>query len=376
MRIGIDIRCLMESRYSGISEYTYNLLDRLFKIDSKNQYFLFYNSAKPVEIPEFNYPNVEIKRFKYPNKIFNLLLRFFKITEIDRLIGGVDVFLIPNFLFLNLSPACKKILIVHDLSFDIYPEFFTFKKRLWHQLINPKKLCRDSDKIIAISQNTKNDITEIYNINPDNIEIVNPGIADIFFQPIEATGKNAAKEKYNLPDRFIFYLGNLEPRKNLEALLLAFENIADKNINLVIAGGWAWKYENINELWKNSPVKDRIKFLGYIDAKDRPALYSLAEVFVYPSIYEGFGLPPAEAMACGTPVITSFSSSLPEVVGNAGLLIDPNNYNEIGQAIDQLLGDPALTESLAQKGRQKAKQFNWQQVAEKFLKIFDNLQQH
>lgn len=373
MKIGIDIRCLMEPQYSGISEYTYNLLGQLFQIDSKNQYFLFYNASKVVKPPQFDFPNVVYKEFKYPNKIFNLTLRFLKIAKIDKMIGGVEIFLIPSFLFSNLSKDCKKILVVHDLSFEIYPHFFTLKKRIWHHLISPKRLCQQADLIIAISENTKNDIIKFYGINPEKIKVVYNGVNKIFFQPVANEIKKRVKNKYNLPNNYIFYLGNLEPRKNVETLISAFEKLEDKSINLVIAGGFAWKYKNVYKLWRNSPVKEKIKFLGYVEAGERPALYSLAKLFVYPSIYEGFGLPPLEAMACGTPVITSFNSSLVEAVGKAGLLIDPNNFNELAKIIDQVLKDKKLQNLLRERGLKHCQNFRWQNTAQKILEIVNNL---
>jgi len=372
MKIGIDIRCLMESQYSGISEYTYNLLNHLFSIDSANQYFLFYNSNKPVKVPEFDFPNVTIKGYHYPNKIFNLGLRFLKIVQIDKLIGGVDVFLIPNFLFLNLSKSCKKILIVHDLSFELYPEFFTFKTRLWHKLISPKSLCHQADKIVAISENTKNDIINIYGIASEKISVIYPGVSDAFFQPIAVERVAAVKKKYDLPNNYIFYLGNLEPRKNVQAIIAAFEMAAIPGLNLVIAGGQAWKFKEIYTHWQNSPDKDRIKFLGYVDTADKPALYSSAKAFVYPSIYEGFGLPPIEAMAMGCPVITSANSSLVEAVGQAGLLVNPFNINEIAQTIKQLLADENLQTTLRQEGLKRSQQFNWNKTAQEVLKNMES----
>ncbi len=370
MRIGIDIRCLMESQYSGIGEYTYNLINHLLSIDQANQYILFFNSNKKIQVPKFDFPNVTYKGFNYPNKIFNLSLRFLKIAEIDKLIGGVDYFLAPNLLFLNLSTECKKILVIHDLSFELYPEFFTAKKRLWHTLIDPKKLCNDSECIIAVSENTKNDIVRIYGINQDKIKVIYPGINEVFHAEILESQKQKVKNKYNLPNKYIFYLGNLEPRKNIETLIMAFSEINDDSLNLVIAGSQAWKYKKIYRLWQNSSAKKRIKFLGYVDASDKPALYSLAEIFVYPSIYEGFGLPPLEAMACNIPVITSFNSSLVEAVGQNGLLIDPNNYLELANSISLLLNDKNLQNKLIEKGKQQSQKFSWQNTANEVLNIF------
>lgn len=372
MKIGVDIRCLTDPHHSGISEYTYNLLDYLFKIDQKNQYFLFYNAAKKIKAPKFNFPNVIYKGFKYPNKIFNLGLSLFKIAQLDKMLGGVDVFLSPSFLFTNLSKDCKKIMIIHDLSFELYPEFFTFKKRLWHKLIKPKQLCQQADKIIAISNNTKNDVIKIYDVNPEKIEVVYDGISEIFFQPISEEQKNKVKNKFNLPDNYVFYLGNLEPRKNVESLILAFDKVKDKSTHLVIAGGQAWKYKNIYKLWQNSQARGRIKLLGYVDTADKPSLYALAKIFVYPSIYEGFGLPPLEAMACGTPAITSFNSSLAEVVSDAGLLIDPNNTNELAETINQLLLDEKLQNIFKEKGLRQSQKFRWNDAAQKILDILQN----
>src|SRR3989338_913339 len=373
MRIGVDIRCLMDKYYSGISEFTYNLLQHLFKIDSQNQYLLFYNSAQQSKVPDFPFTNVSFKEFTYPNKLFNLSMRFLKLTEVDKLIGGVDLFLIPSFLFLNLSVDCKKLLIVHDLSFELYPEFFTPKRRLWHKLIGPKEFCRQADKIVAISENTKNDIVNLYGTDPEKIAVVYQGINDIFSQKVSGEQKETVKKKYQLPERYVFYLGNLEPRKNIKSLILAFEKLTNPSVHLVIAGYQAWKYQDIYQLWQKSKAKDRIKFLGYVNALDKPALYSLAKVFVYPSIYEGFGLPPVEAMACGTPVITSFNSSLPEAAGTAGLMIDPYNINDLAQVITQVLTDQALAQELSRRGLDHSQKFNGAKQAEKFLAIINSL---
>ena len=369
MKIGIDIRCLMEKQYSGISEYTYNLLDNLFKIDQKNQYFLFYNAKKLSSIPKFNYSNVKFKSYNFPNKLFNLALRYLKIIEIDKLIGGVDVFLIPNFLFLNLSKKCKKILIVHDLSFELFPEFFTFKAKLWHKLINAKKMCHDANTIVTISENTKKDIINLYDINPGKIFVDYPGISNIFFKNISDKDIIDVKNKYKLPKKYIFYLGNLEPRKNVRTLLKSYESIDDPEIELVIAGGKAWKYQDIYKQVQNSSKKEKIHFLGYVDNNEKPVLYSLANIFVYPSFYEGFGLPPVEAMSCSCPVITSNNSSLVEVVKDNAITINPHNTNDLTQAINLLLSDENLYNRLKENGRSCIGEFNWKNSASRILEI-------
>jgi len=334
---------------------------------------LFYNSAQALSVPDFDFPHVKIMGFKYPNKLFNLALRFLKITSIDKLLGGVDLFIMPNFLFTHLSPKCKKLIIVHDLSFELYPEFFTAKKRLWHRLINPRQLCRQADALLAISANTKQDLIDFYKIIPKKITVSHPGINQMYFESISDQVKRKVKEKYQLPNDYIFYLGNLEPRKNLASLLAAFEQLDQAKFNLVIAGGQAWKYKNLYRLWQTSGKKEKIKFLGYVDAADKPALYAQAKVFVYPSIYEGFGLPPLEAMACGLPVVTSFASSLPEAIADAGLMIDPNNITDLVTAIKQILTDPQLAQTLSQRGKARSQNFGWQRPAQELLNLINRL---
>ena len=373
MRIGVDIRCLMDTRYSGISEYTYNLFKELLSIDSENQYILYYNAARAIQPRPFSAPNIEYKAFRYPNILFNLALRFLKFTSIDAMIGGVDVFITPNFLFTNISKKCKRILIVHDLSFEHYPNFFTLKQRLWHTLIGPKQLCHSSDSVVAISKSTARDIISLYGVEEKKVALIYPGVSDTFFKPMTQEYINAVLAKYQLTPEYIYSLGNLEPRKNISLLLSAFERIDDPAARLVIAGAPSWKYHALYEKWKNSPKRDRITFIGYIDADERQALYAAAQIFVYPSIYEGFGLPPLEAMACGTPVISSTSSSLVESVGDAGILVDPYNVNDLTDAINGLLADPLLRQTFIERGKARVQQFRWSTTAKSVQKLIRSL---
>ena len=379
MKIGIDIRTLMEKRYSGVAEHTLNLVREILKLDKINEYKLFYNSFKDIKgnLPEFTGANVEIIKTNYPNKIFNYCLqKIWHRPKLDKLLGGVDVFLSPHINFTSLSKDCKHILIIHDLSFLRYPEFFNFKKKIWHNLINVKKLMEQADKIIAISENTKNDIMDLGGVNEDKIKVIYPG-ADENYRVISSLdiGLATVKKKYNLPDKFILSLSTLEPRKNLVGLIKAYENLRHdypelSNTELVLAGGMGWRASRILQAWKKSEFKNDIKLLGYVDNQDKPYLYNLASVFVYPSFYEGFGLPPLEAMACGVPVITSYSSSLAEVVGKSALLIDPYNTKEIAYFLGILLRDQALTKKLSLAGQNQALKFGWTKTANSYLNIF------
>ncbi|MEA2088298.1 MAG: glycosyltransferase family 1 protein [Patescibacteria group bacterium] len=377
MNIAIDIRCLMDKNYSGIGEHTYRLLSELFIKDQKNQYFLFYNSAKKGiknRLPKFSYHNVFYCGFSYPNKILNLSLLLFGFPKIDEIINKkfahllknekIDLFFLPNINFISLSRNCKLIITVHDLSFKKFPEFYNLKARIWHKLANFKKIIKKSSKIIAVSKNTKTDIQKLYNIPDKKIQVIYSGINQASNIKHQVSNILKIRKKYNLPKKFILYLGNLEARKNIESLIKAYSKIK-QDIGLIIVGGKLWKYKNIYKTVKQLNLRDRVIFTGYIHKKEKKILYNLADIFVYPSYYEGFGIPPLEAMAAGTPVIASYSSSLPEIIGNSAIIIDPFNAKELEQAIIQILNNNELRDDLKNKGIENAKKFSWQKTAEK-----------
>jgi len=314
MKIGIDARTLMDDNYSGISECTLNLIRAMLVINSKNnehEIKLFYNSlTNKKNIPKFE--NVERIYTRYPNKFFNYILqKIFHFPKIDKLLD-VDSFFMPHFNFVSLSKA-KKNLTVHDLSFLKYPSFFNKRKNFWHKMLNVGKIIKTSDKIVAISENTKRDIVDIFDIKSDKIKVVHNGISDEF-KKLDRSNKDLEeiKEKYNLPNDFILFLGTIEPRKNIKNIILSFDEFIkkqkNKDIELVIIGQLGWSSDDVLDVARQS--KNKIRFLGYIPKEEKVYFYNLASIFLFPSFYEGFGLPPLEAMACGTPVITSNASSL------------------------------------------------------------------
>lgn len=383
MRIGIDIRCLAEGRRTGVEEYALNLLETLFSLDKENQYILFFNSfRKPKIIFEWikPYPNVSVRIFRFPNKILNLLLWYWEWPKIDKLIGGVDLFFMPNINFGSFSYSCRMLLTVHDLSFEICPETFSWKRRLWHTFVSPKKLARKARKIVVVSESTKSDVEKIYNIAEDKIKVIRSGVADKFSR----LNRNAprlveVKKRYRLPYKFIFCLGTIEPRKNIVALVKAYEQIRRLNnpqldkYKLVIAGEKGWKSEKIFRYMENSPFRKDIMIVGRVREEDKVEVFNLASLFVYPSVFEGFGFPAAEAMKCGVPLIASNSSALPELVGDGGILIDPEKPDEIFQAMKDVLLDRKFSETLAGKGPQKAAQYSWKNAAKELLILFDEV---
>lgn len=389
MIIGIDIRPLMDKHYTGISEYTLNLLLEIFKQDKRNKYKLFYNVYHDLSdrIPQFNFPNVRLVKMNYPNKLLNyVLFKILKRPKIDQELD-VELFFMPHFNFIALSEKCKKIITIHDLSFIHYPYFFSHRKNFWHKNINIRKFLRQFDVIIAVSENTKRDLIELCQIPQKKIKVIYSGISQNF-RVVSGHDQNLirVKQKYNLPKKFILYLGNLEPRKNIEGLIEAYSLFRHNEINdfisseaqeavdktdLVIAGSPSWKYQGIYETAKNSFYSNDIHFLNYVDEQDKPYLYNLAEVFIFPSFYEGFGFPPLEAAACGTPVIMSHNSSLSEAMGNSAILINPYDITEMAEAIKQVLSDDELHSSLRSQGLERVKRYRWSECAREVLEVFE-----
>ncbi|MCF7820724.1 MAG: glycosyltransferase family 4 protein [Candidatus Pacebacteria bacterium] len=377
MKIGVDIRSLMDKNFSGVSTFTYNLLLNLLKIDSKNQYVFYYNSLTKVKLPEFS-DKVKIIKTSYPNKVFNYFLqKTFSYPKIDKYMGGLDLFFAPHFNFFSLSPKVKQIITVHDLSFIRYPEFFSSRKNSWHQALNVKRILQQSDMIMTVSQNSRLDILELFSLEENKVKAVYSGIEDKFFQTSSIFELQRVRYNLSLPARFILSLATLEPRKNLEGLIKAYNIFRDKRpdlneVKLVIAGAKGWRYQNIIKAWRESKFKDDIIFLGYVKNEDKKVLYTLAELFVFPSFYEGFGFPVLEAMASKTPVICSFNSSLPEIAGSSALLINPVKSEEIAWAIEQIASSSGLKDYYSQKGYQRSQNFSWQQSAEKYLETFNS----
>ncbi len=384
MKIGIDIRVLMDKNYSGVSKYVANLLLALFKQErSANSYNLFYNSSKNIKERLSVWQNdfSQIKSLSWSNKIFNYFLqKTLSWPKLDLFLGEPDIFWSPHFNFSSFSKKSKtkKVITVHDLSFLRHPEFFSWRKRFWHSALGIKKILNQADGIVAVSENTKNDLIELLGINENKIRVIYSGLNQSI-----PTNKiipiSNFFPKLNLESGYLLYLGNIEPRKNLVNLIKAYElwrlnsSKENKNLPLVLAGARGWRVKSIFSAWRKSEFKDDIYFLGYVNDEIQKSLYQHAKLFIYPSFYEGFGFPPLEAMAHSLPVITSNVSSLPEVVAEAALIIDPNKISEIAEAIEIILKDDNYRQNLIIKGLKRVEFFSWEDVAKKYLVYFDDL---
>jgi len=327
-----------------------------------------------------------------------------KNPTIDKFLGPVDIFFSPHFLPVSLSKKSKRVITLHDLSFKHHSQFFSFSRKLWHLLTFPKTQVKKADRIITDSFSTKEDLIKIYGVEPEKIDVIYLGIGPEFKPKLKNGPKlKEVKNKYGLPDNFILYFGTIEPRKNLISIIKAFEALKEQSVSpnpeiswkgfegvvispvgekkedvladlkLVIAGTKGWLHRDVFEKAENSKYKQDIIFTGFVKNEDKPYLYNLADVFVYPSFFEGFGFPPLEAMACGVPTIVSNVSSLPEVVGSGAIMIDPYNINEIAFAIRKVLEDKDLRNDLIKKGLKQARKFDWNKTAKQVLEIFYKL---
>lgn len=253
------------------------------------------------------------------------------------------------------SPA---VLTVHDLAIYLHPEWFPGRQPLSTRLAVPRSL-RRADLLLAVSENTARDLVDLFHVGRDRIRVVHHGVSAAF-RPLPADRKRAARERLGLPDRFILFVGTIEPRKNLETLLEAWSQLP-RRPDLVLAGGWGWRYEAVRA--RLDRLGDQIHLLGPVEPSDLPDLYNLASCLAHPAWYEGFGLTPLEAMACGCPVVCSGSSSLPEVVGDAGLLVAPGDADAWRRAFERVRDDPDLPAELRRKGLLRAAEFTWEKAA-------------
>lgn len=376
MRIGIDIRSVLSTK-TGVGHYTYCLCKNLAKIDKENTYDLFYfNFLRKKNDISFNEPNVKKEAIRHiPGRICNRFWRYLNYPKGDWLIRKKDVVHFPNFTIIPGTTG-KVIITVHDLSFIRYPQFTEPKNLKFLKKIFPKSLKR-ADHIITDSEFSKKELIDIYNIDPKKITVVLLGVDDKFKTQHTKEEINKIKTKYKTGEKYILSLGTLEPRKNIPTLIKAFDLFCQKNpdtnMNLVLTGMKGWLYEEIFSSIKNQNTKDRIIFTGYILDEELPLIYQGSALFICPSFYEGFGLPVAESMASGIPVITSTAGSLVEVGEDATIKFDPKDPQDLLNKIETVLADSTLQKSLIEKGKKRADQFCWEKTAAETLEVYKKL---
>lgn len=374
MEIGIDISLAVGQR-AGVGQYSFNLVKELAKLDLENQYtlFPFFTHVYDLDFKKFDFPRGENFRMKFENLSEEWIDTLWNKLWIPKykFLDGLDVFHSTTFCFPNDFKG-KVVSTIYDVSFRTHPEFHT-TANIVHCDRGTKQAVEMADVIIVISEHTKKDLIKYYNCPAEKIVITYLGYGDRFKFIDDEQKKKEVSDKYGIKKPFVFNVGSIEPRKNIVGLIKAYAGLESRhrnNFDLVISGGKGWKNSDIYKEVEKLKIGDNVKFIGYVDDDDLPYLYNSAEVFVYPSFYEGFGLPVLEAMACGCPVITSNTSSLPEVGGDAALYIDPNKIETISKALESILDSEEKKKQMIKEGFEQAKKFSWKKCAEETLVLY------
>ncbi len=373
LRIGVNALQLT-ARNSGVGQYIYQMVSSMLSIstDQFNIYlsrgntrseWLGAHGAKINEIP-FRKEQV-IFRNLYELLYYGVALRK----------EGLTHFWSPDTKIPLLAPNIPTIITSHDLAIFREPETYQYSRVFyWRKLF--KHAIQRSSIVVAISNTTRNDLIELMDVSPSKIKVIYNGVDPRFKTIKDSNLLEQVKNKYSLPSNFLLFVGLFSPRKNIAGILKAFA-ILKKKFNiphyLVMVGEKGWRYQSDLELVNSLGLGNVVVFPGYIEHEDLPAVYNAAEIFVFPSLYEGFGLPVLEAMACGTPVVTSNVSALPEVVGEAGIMVNPYDYEEIANGVYKLLSDKKLSSGLVKAGLERARYFTWENAAREMLSLFREL---
>lgn len=364
MRIAIDIRSFMGREETGIPRYVSQLISALIRQYPEHQYILVYSgrTIDHASARRWSHPSVSYHHIPWPNKLLHAVL-LLRLASLDRLVqkrgDDIDLWFTPSIHISHLSRQIKKVLCIHDLSFEIDPSWFSWKRRLWHLLIRPEVQAKEATHIVTVSHNTKEDVARLYGIDQTQISVISAGhedpIADIYAPNIKAP--------------YFFFLGTIEPRKNIETLIDAYRisGLYNDGVQLYIAGAKGWASQRV---YDKMEVADGVHYLGYISDEEVRTRMANAIAFIFPSLYEGFGLPVLEAMSRGVPVITSHRSSLPEITQGAAHLVDPHNSQDIADAMRQVFEHANLRLSLRERGLSVAERFRWDTVVEKLHSLF------
>lgn len=381
MTIGIDGNEANNTFKVGIGQYAFQVLCQLHKNQNDKLKFKIYLKDKPNnQLPH------ETSRWKYhvimPKKFWTQFALPLKLWR-EKFIGQVpDVFFSPTHYAPRFCPI-PSVISIMDLSFIRYPELFT-KKDLWQLKTWTAVSARKASKILTISNFSKREIIDYYRFPEDKVIVTYPGYDEKKFKiqksqpeagpPLAEKFKiNIITEKYNIKGDYILFVGTLQPRKNIIRLIETFNTLKDKNLSLIIAGKKGWMYEDIFNKVKELELEKRIIFIDYIDEDELPDLYRKARCLVLPSLYEGFGLPVVEAMACGCPVVASDNTSLSEIIGEAGILVNPLNILDIARGITLVSDNESIRNTLIEKGLNRVKRFSWTSCAGRTLEVIKNI---
>ncbi len=365
-RIGIDAR-LTHYTQGGIAQYTQHIIDELGRIDSRNDYLILHSRKDPRNLAAA--PNQ--RRIACWTPAHHRFERWALAAEVTS--HRLDLLHSPDF----IPPCCgrfKRVITVHDLSFLHYPQFLTADARRYYNG-QIAWAVEHADHILADSEATRTDVIEMLGVPPARITTV-PAAVSAHFRPVPPDEARAVVQPYGLEPGYILFLGTYEPRKNIGGLLRAYAALLTDLPDvppLVLVGRRGWLYDDMFALAEALGLGERVRWVEDAEYRDFPAIYSAAAVLCMPSFYEGFGLPPLEAMACGTPVVVADRASLPEVVGEAGLMVEPESVESIADALRRVLTDPALAADLRERGLAQAVRFSWEHTARGVLAVYEQV---
>jgi len=374
MTICLDLSAAAHER-AGLGRYAAGLAQALLPLEPQLHVFVNDPRESCLHPPLSDLPthtaNLPRKRWR-----LRAALSYFGGPSMDHAFAGVTLFHATEHLLPKLTRV-RSVFTLHDVAYLVFPQYHLLQNRLYLTLMMPRFLAR-ADCVIAVSEATRRDALRFYRLNPEKIVVIPEGVAPRFRPESEPDRLSAVREKYALPERFILYVGTIEPRKNLLTLLDAYAALRphQPQVGLVIAGDKGWLYESFFKRQRSLGLEDQVTLTGYVPDRDLPTLINCAEVFAFPSIFEGFGLPPLEAMACGVPVVCSAASSLPEVVNDAGLLVAPDDVRGWVEALKRVLTDPALGADLRARGLARARRFTWEATARKTLDAYHSTLRH
>jgi len=367
MRIGIDARKINDF---GIGTYIQNLVRYLLELDKQNQYFLFFNHR---DIENYSYPKERVVKLINNSPKYSIREHFSLSHQAKKY--EIQLFHEPHYT-LPYFLKCKKVVSIHDLIHLKFPQHLSGKKAYIYAKFMFGQAVKKADKILAGSENTKKDILELFKTKREKIDVIYYGV-DENFKPVKDQNLlENFRNKYKLPAKYILYSGSMRKHKNLNNALKAYAVLKDKSHDLVLAGVGLQNQKVLEPLLIELEITEKVKIIPFLDYTELVLLYNSASLLFFPTLYEGFGLPVLEAMACGIPVISSNNSSISEVSGDATLLVDPANLKEMAESLEKVLIDTSLRRKMISSGLERAKMFTWKKTAEQTLKIYQELSEN
>src|SRR5688572_21730711 len=367
VRVAIDARKLHDF---GIGTYIRNVLRHLARIDTRTEYVLLCQEPDMDAAAQLG-PNFRTVLEPSPNYSIREQIHGPWVLLRER----PDVFHAPHYV---LPPAvrCRSIVTIHDTIHLTFPQYLPHRLAYAYARASMWAAAHRSDRILTVSEASKRDILHFFNVPPDKVVVVYNAIDERFSREPLAEDVERVRERFQLDQRFVLYVGNIKPHKNLERLIEAFHALRLRGLDdlkLLIIGDEISSYPSLRRAVHRHKLHKHVRFLGYLPDDTLAIMYRLASVFVFPSLYEGFGLPPLEAMASGTPVITSNVSSLPEVAGDAAVLVDPYDIDSIVDGLRRILGNPALADDLRRRGLERSREFSWERSVEKTRQVYQKV---